>query len=100
MVHHYPELFAEDAEWLKRAQAIAERTHELSSFLVRVLKVEDVGASWTGRLTWHDACHALRDLNIKSEPRSLIKMYAVPSLLSWITLIRVVVLAVLSQLSI
>ena len=47
--------------------------HELSSFLIRVLKVEDVGASWTGRVTWHDACHGLRDLNIKSEPRSLIK---------------------------
>jgi L-lactate dehydrogenase complex protein LldE len=73
MVHHYPELFAEDPEWLKRAQAIAARTHELSSFLVRVLQKHDVGASWKGRVTWHDACHGLRDLNIKSEPRSLIK---------------------------
>jgi L-lactate dehydrogenase complex protein LldE len=73
MVHHYLELFAEDPEWLKRAQAIAARTHELSSFLVRVLKVDDVGASWNGRVTWHDACHGLRDLNLKSEPRSLIK---------------------------
>jgi len=72
MVHHYPELFANDPAWLKRAQRIAERTHELSSFLVRVLKVSDVGASWKGRLTWHDACHGLRDLNIKSEPRKLI----------------------------
>ena len=72
MVHHYPELFSEDVEWLKRAQAIAERTHELSSFLVRVLKIEDVGATWQGRVTWHDACHGLRDLNVKREPRSLI----------------------------
>jgi L-lactate dehydrogenase complex protein LldE len=73
MVHHFPELFAEDPAWLKRAQAIAAKTHELSSFLVRVLKVEDVGASWTGRVTWHDACHGLRDLNLKSEPRRLIQ---------------------------
>jgi L-lactate dehydrogenase complex protein LldE len=73
MVHHYPELFAEDPDWLKRAQAVAARTHELSSFLVRVLKKDDVGASWKGRVTWHDACHGLRDLNIKREPRSLIK---------------------------
>jgi L-lactate dehydrogenase complex protein LldE len=72
MVHHYPELFSEDVEWLKRAKAIAERTHELSSFLVRVLKIEDVGATWEGRVTWHDACHGLRDLNVKREPRSLI----------------------------
>src|ERR1043165_9100988 len=53
MVHHYTQLFADDPEWLPRAQAIAARTHELSSFLVRVLKVEDVGASCQGRLTWH-----------------------------------------------
>lgn len=73
MVHHFPELFPDDDDWRKRAAKVAERTHELSSFLVRVLKVQDVGASWTGRLTWHDACHGLRDLNLKSEPRSLIR---------------------------
>jgi L-lactate dehydrogenase complex protein LldE len=73
MVHHFPELFPDDDEWRRRASAIAERTHELSSFLVRVLKLQDVGASWTGRLTWHDACHGLRDLNLSTEPRSLIR---------------------------
>lgn len=73
MVHHYAELFADEPEWLARARAVAARTHEFSSFLVRVLKVEDVGASWKGRLTWHDACHGLRDLNLKSEPRRLIR---------------------------
>ncbi|HEX6728616.1 MAG TPA: (Fe-S)-binding protein [Pyrinomonadaceae bacterium] len=73
MVHHFPELFPDDDEWRGRASAIAERTHELSSFLVRVLKLQDVGASWNGRLTWHDACHGLRDLNLKTEPRSLIR---------------------------
>jgi len=72
MVHHFPELFADDEAWHRRAKQIAARTYELSSFLVRVLNVEDVGASWQGRLTWHDACHGLRDLNLKSEPRSLI----------------------------
>ena len=72
MVHHFPELFADDPSWRERAQAVAGRTHEFSSFLIRVLKVEDVGATWPGRLTWHDACHGLRDLNIKSEPRKLI----------------------------
>jgi L-lactate dehydrogenase complex protein LldE len=73
MVRHYPELFADDPKWLPRAQTIAARTHELSSFLIRVLKVEDVGASWTGKITWHDACHGLRDLNLKHEPRTLIR---------------------------
>src|SRR6266850_3500462 len=73
MVHHFAELFSDDPDWRRRAQAVAARTHELSSFLIRVLKIEDVGAAWAGRLTWHDACHGLRDLNLKSEPRSLIR---------------------------
>ena len=73
MVRHYPQLFADDPEWLPRARAIAAKTHELSSFLIRVLKVEDVGATWSGKLTWHDACHGLRDLNLKQEPRTLIR---------------------------
>lgn len=73
MVHHFPELFTGDVQWTERAQAIAARTHELSAFLVRVLAIDDVGASWSGKLTWHDACHGLRDLNLKSEPRKLIR---------------------------
>ena len=73
MVHHFAELFADDPQWRERARAVAARTHEFSSFLVRVLQVEDVGASWNGKLTWHDACHGLRDLNIKNEPRRLLR---------------------------
>lgn len=72
MIGHYEDLFAEDPEWRKRARAVAERTHEFSAFLVHVLGVEDVGAYFPGRVAWHDACHALRDLGIKSEPRRLL----------------------------
>jgi L-lactate dehydrogenase complex protein LldE len=73
MVHHYATLFPDDEEWRRRARVMAARTFELSSFLVRVLKVEDVGARFVGRVTWHDACHGLRDLNIYDEPRRLIR---------------------------
>ena len=73
MVHHYVELFPDDDPWQARARALAGRTFELSSFLVRVLRVEDVGARFRGRVTWHDACHGLRDLNLHDEPRRLIK---------------------------
>src|SRR5687768_15215413 len=72
MVHHYAALFPDDSDWRRRARALAAQTYELSAFLVRVLKVEDVGARYQGRVTWHDACHALRDLNVQSEPRSLL----------------------------
>src|SRR5918997_1360276 len=73
MAHHFHELFGEDEKWRRRAEAVAARTHEFGSFLVNVLGVEDVGASFNGRVTWHDACHGLRDLNIHGEPRKLLR---------------------------
>ena len=73
MVRHFAELFVDDGRWRARADAIAARTYELGSFLVNVLGVDDVGARFRGRVTWHDACHALRDLNVKEEPRRLIR---------------------------
>lgn len=73
MIKHFPELFADDEQWRERARRIAARTYELSDFLVNVLKIENVGASFHGRVAWHDACHALRDLGLKNEPRRLIE---------------------------
>ena len=73
MVHHFRDLFPDDERWRARAQAVAARTHEFGAFLVNVLGVEDVGASFDGRVTWHDACHGLRELNVHSEPRQLIR---------------------------
>src|SRR5262249_2133965 len=40
----YPELLHGDLIWHGRAEDLARRTHELSDFLVNVLKIEDVGA--------------------------------------------------------
>jgi L-lactate dehydrogenase complex protein LldE len=73
MAHHFHELFADDELWRRRAEALAARTYEFGAFLVNVLKAEDVGASFNGRVTWHDACHGLRDLGVREEPRRLIR---------------------------
>ena len=70
---YYPQLFADDPEMQERAMAIGERTHELTDFIVNVLGVTDVGASFRGLVTYHDACHLLRELGISEEPRSLIQ---------------------------
>ncbi len=72
MVHHLTELFAPGERDRERAERLAARTHELSGFLVRVLGITDVGASFEGRVTWHDACHGLRDLGLREEPRALL----------------------------
>ena len=73
MAHHYPGLFAQDDPWRARAERLAGKTHELSTFLVRVLGREDFGAQFKGRIAWHHACHGLRDLGIREEPRRLIQ---------------------------
>jgi L-lactate dehydrogenase complex protein LldE len=70
---YYPKLFADDPEMRDRAMAIGERTYELTDFIVNVLGVTDVGASFRGLVTYHDACHLLRELGISEEPRSLIQ---------------------------
>ncbi len=73
MFQRLPELFVDEPEAYRRARSITHRTHELGSFLVRVMGIEDVGARYEGRVTWHDSCHGLRHLGIKEEPRRLIE---------------------------
>ena len=76
MAHHTAELFADDAELRASAERVAAKSFELSTFLVRKLGVDDLGARFDGKVTWHDACHGLRDLGIKNEPRTLINKVA------------------------
>ena len=73
MVKHYKELFLDDEQWRDRADKIAAKTYELSDFLVNVLKTVDVHACASGRFTWHDACHGLRELHLHKEPRMLLQ---------------------------
>jgi L-lactate dehydrogenase complex protein LldE len=71
--HHYPELFKDELQWRQRAERIAARTYEFTEFLVDVLKVEDLGASYHGRVTYHDSCHLLRGIRVQEQPRRLLR---------------------------
>ena len=68
----YPHLFHGDLVWQAPAEDLAARTHELSDFLVNVLKVDDVGARFEGRASYHMACH-LRGLGVMTEPERLLR---------------------------
>jgi len=70
---YYPLLFREDPKLHGRAQEIGKRTYELSEFLVRVLGVEDVGASFRRKVTYHASCHGLRGLGLREEPLRLLR---------------------------
>lgn len=54
------------------ARALGEKTFEFSDFLVNELGVTDIGAKFPHAVTWHDGCHGLRELGIKTEPRALL----------------------------
>src|SRR5882724_1606418 len=56
-----------------RAASVASRTFELSELLVDVLGVEDVGAYYPHRVTYHPTCHSLRVLRVGDKPVRLLR---------------------------
>lgn len=52
---------------------LQKNIYEFSDFLVNVLNVEDTGATFDHKVTFHDSCGALREYHLKDEPRRLLK---------------------------
>jgi len=73
IAHHYADLFRDDPPMLEQAQSLAARVFEFSRFLLEVAGVDDVGARFDGVVTWHDSCHALRELGVRDGPRRLLE---------------------------
>ena len=69
---HYPRLFPAGADWHARAQSLADRTHELASFLTDVLGVRTVDARFEAHATYHDSCSGLREMAVRDQPRDLL----------------------------
>jgi L-lactate dehydrogenase complex protein LldE len=71
----YPRLarLAGDDALAREAEAIIPRVRELTEFLVDVLGVEDVGASFPHRVTYHPTCHSLRALHVGDRPLRLLR---------------------------
>lgn len=72
---HYPQMFVAGSPERARLEALASRTHELTTFLVDVLNIDPasvVSASAEGVATYHDCCSGLRELGVKMQPRQLL----------------------------
>lgn len=70
---HYPELFHNAPDLEAKANHLAERTFELTTFITDVLNRDDVGADLTDlRVTFHDSCHAMRAMGVYEAPRKLL----------------------------
>ncbi len=72
IAHHYPALFADDPAMQARAEKLASRTHELTSFLVDVLGIAPAPTRCDATVTYHDSCSGLRELGVKAQPRRLL----------------------------
>jgi len=72
---HYPRVARElgDEALSARVESIAQRTFELSELLVDRLGLEDVGACFPHRVTYHPSCHALRTLRVGDKPLRLLR---------------------------
>jgi L-lactate dehydrogenase complex protein LldE len=70
---HYPELLADDPAFAERAKALAARCYELTQFLVEVARLDTIDAAFQARCTYHDSCSSLREMNVKAQPRSLLR---------------------------
>ena len=64
---------AGDARLQQRVASLEPRVFELSEFLVDVLGVTDVGASFPHSVTYHPTCHSLRALGVGDRPLRLLE---------------------------
>jgi len=71
----YPRLaaLAGDDGLAEEVRGVAERVFELTEFLVDRLGVEDVGARFPHRVTYHPTCHGLRGLHLGDRPARLLR---------------------------
>ena len=70
--NYYPGLFENDI-LQNKIKDLGKRTFEFSEFLTDIVKVEDFGASFPEKITYHDSCAALRECKIKDGPRRLLR---------------------------
>jgi len=73
MVREYANIFKDDPEWGPLAMELRDKTYELTQFIVDVLQIVDLNASFPGKVTYHPSCHMTRILGVKAAPLKLLK---------------------------
>ncbi len=73
--HQHPMIArtAGDRALAARAESVAAKTYELSQFLIEVMGVDDVGAYFPHRVTYHPTCHSMRLLGLGEGPVRLLR---------------------------
>lgn len=71
--HRYPAMFNEGTVEHEEAVKVVARVFEFSQFLVNILKVTDLGASFPHRVACHSPCHLTRGLGVREEQKLLLR---------------------------
>ncbi len=71
VIKHYPDLF-EGTPDAARARNLADRTFELTRYLVEQRGVTDLTAGLDATITYHDSCSCLREAGTREQPRALL----------------------------
>ena len=69
--NYYPEMF-HNSSLHNEYKQLKGNLFEFTDFLVNKLNITRLGATFNAVVTYHDACAALREYGIKSEPRALL----------------------------
>lgn len=71
----YPRIAADsrDEKLMADVEALLSKVFEFSELLVKKLGVEDVGAVYPHRVTYHSSCHSLRGLRLGDIPLRLLR---------------------------
>ena len=72
-VKEFPRFFSNDRDWESKARRLADKTYEITDFIVNILNVTDVGAVLNGRAAYHPSCHMSRMLGVREPPYQLLK---------------------------
>ena len=72
LAKHMPHLFDDDPNLRAKADQLAAKTYELTSFLVDVMKFTPTPPPLPVTATYHDSCAGLRELGVKAQPRALL----------------------------
>ena len=73
ITHHFSDIFQKEPRSLEATHRLEPKVWEFSRFLLEVARVDDVEARFDEVVTYHDSCHALRELKIKDGPRRLLR---------------------------
>lgn len=71
-VKNYFEKLYYNSPWHLENRKLRANLYEITDFLVNKMKVEDLGASFPAKVTYHDSCAALREYKLGDEPRRLL----------------------------